>query len=306
MSVNEFERLWALGRRQEALAVARAAFNEPDPAAKQAMAEALVRSAQATGVQHTPDAEAAVRTAVSLRQVIWPLGHPHAPYAELALVDFLKQQRRWPEAEVVLHHCWERAETPAAQKDIAFEFARLYLEWGRETDAERYLKQAIDLDEINQRSGHPRFGLLLGELQELYRRQGRFAEAARIAEQRLTDAAPAAGTPALDESERLAELATLWRHEGRPEDALEALHRALAIAEQAGGNEHSAVGRRCRDVGETLLRLARPDAAVPMFRRALRILSPVYGESDPEILALRQRLAEATHESRPKNGREDS
>jgi tetratricopeptide (TPR) repeat protein len=300
MNSDEFKRLWDVGRREEALAIAHAVLYEPDPASKQEMAEALVRCAQEIGLQNDPEKEVAIRVAVALRQAIWPPRHPHAPYAELALVDFLKQEKRWPEAGMVLQRCWERAEeldahsSSEAMRDIAFEFARLYMGWGREADAECYLNRAIDLEEINRRSGRPPFTLLLAELQALYRRQGRFSEAAAIAEQRLAALMPSSARPSLDESELLGELGMLRRCEGRLEEALKAFEQALAIAEQAGGSEHSVVGRRCYDVGETLLRLDRPKEAVLMFERALKILGPLLGEIDLEIAMIRQRLAEAS------------
>lgn len=223
MDVKRIESMWRGGDRQAALALAQTA--EGDDLLP--VAEALLRCARDVDA---PEWEDAARFAVRLREKVWPPGHPRAGYSAMPLADLLKREGRLADAEAVLRQSEALAEAGAGDdsdplRDAVFARARLHLVQGRDDQAEAALLRAAEIEDAGRHPKRPPFTAPLGELRALYMRQGRYAEAAAMAERELKAGRLVPG----DEAILLTEHARALLAAGQVAAAKKALARAQSL-----------------------------------------------------------------------------
>jgi tetratricopeptide (TPR) repeat protein len=115
--------------------------------------------------------------------------------------------------------------------------------------------------------GPQEMGRSLNNLAELYRRQGRAAEAERYFTQALRVKESELGEDHPDVATSLNNLAQLYVAQGRDFEAAPLLERSLAIQEKALDAEHPVLGRTLTLLGEVYRHLGREDALVEVEAR---------------------------------------
>ena len=115
-------------------------------------------------------------------------------------------------------------------------------------------------------------GRSLNNLAELYRRQGRAADAERYFTEALTVKESQLGPDHPDVATSLNNLAQLYVAQGRDLDAMLLLERSLAIQERTLDVEHPVLSRTLTLLGEVYRHLGRDDAAfeIEVRKRLLR------------------------------------
>jgi esterase/lipase superfamily enzyme len=162
--------------------------------------------------------------------------------------------------------------------------ARLCQAQGRYTEAEEYVKRALDIDQRVVRADHPNIASDLGALGQLYQVQGRLDEAEPLMKKSLaiTEAARKADPVSLGRA--LNNLAWLYQEKGRYAEAEPLVKRSLSLIEKARGSKDEDYGRALDTLAKLYERQGRLKDAEPLYRRAVAILVAARG-SDFEGVA---------------------
>ena len=123
----------------------------------------------------------------------------------------------------------------------------------------------------------------LNNLAELYRDQGRYAEAEPLYKRALAIREKALGPDHPDVGTSLNNLAELYRAQGRYAEAEPLYKRALAIREKALGPDHPDVGTALNNLAELYRAQGRYAEAEPLFKRALAIREKALGPDHPDV-----------------------
>jgi CHAT domain-containing protein len=110
---------------------------------------------------------------------------------------------------------------------------------------------------------------MLNNLAELYRNQGRYADAEPLYQRSLAIAEKAFGPDHPDVALSLNSLAALYASQGHYSDAEPRLQRSLAIWEKALGRDHPYVGLSLNNLAELYRGQGRYADALPIIRRTL-------------------------------------
>lgn len=140
----------------------------------------------------------------------------------------------------------------------------------RFADAERACRAALEEAE-GMGAGHPRIAAALNDLGEIFRAQGRYAEAEPLFRQSLAQSEEALGPWHLQVAHTLHNLAALCGGQEKSEEAERYYRRALEIGERILGPEDSSLAASLNNLA--LLYKTRGDFAnaMPLFQRAMRL-----------------------------------
>ena len=127
---------------------------------------------------------------------------------------------------------------------------------------------------------------------ELYRTQGRYAEAEPLYERALTVGRKAFGRHHPTVATRLNSLAEVYRLQGRYTKAEPLYKRALAISEKAWGPDHAIVSTSLNNLALLYAALGRYTEAEPFHKRALAISEKGLGPNHPTVGIRLNNLAE--------------
>ena len=116
--------------------------------------------------------------------------------------------------------------------------AGLYLEQGKDAEAEPLCKRALEILEAALGPSHPHVGTTLNNLAELYRAQGKVAEAEPLCKRALEIREAALGPSHPHVAQALNNLAGLCRAQGTYAEAEPLFERALKILEEGLGPDH--------------------------------------------------------------------
>ncbi len=197
-----------------------------------------------------------------------------------------------PHAEAVLDAAEGLATEPAATGRLLNQLA-VYLQHSLAAyiAAAAFFERALAIWEQALGADHPNVATSLNNLAELYRAQGRHAEAEPLVCRALAIFEQALGADHPLVATNLNNLALLYQAQGRPAEA-EPLHlRALAIREQALGPDHPNVAASLNNLAELYRAQGRPAEAEPLCHRALAIFEQALGPDHPDVAQSLNNLA---------------
>ena len=165
------------------------------------------------------------------------------------------------------------------------------LEAGRYTEAEKHCSTALTEAE-DFGPADPRLATSLNYLAELYRAQGKYAEAEPLYQRALAIWEKALGPEHPIVATSLNNLALLYRDQGKYAEAEPLLQRALAIYEEVLGPEHPNVAAGLNNLAQLYDAQGKYAEAEPRYKRALKIVENVLGPEHPNVAATLDNLAE--------------
>src|SRR5262245_32631766 len=180
----------------------------------------------------------------------------------------------------------------------SFMIALPYVPW-----LENIIPESLLPDERSFVSHQANFGQNLNFRGQLYRSQGRYAEAEAEFKQAVSIVEKSGGPAHPDLSLALSSLAQLYGDQGRYLEAEAVYQRALAIREEAVGRYDASVGVVLVSLADLYRTQGRHAEAEPLYRRALTIHELLFGLDHPSsgttlnnlalVLCAQDRLAEA-------------
>ena len=215
------------------------------------------------------------------------------------LAELHRNQNRYDDALAELTRARKLADgspapDPSFQSILLAALAGVHLDRASYDEAERYAKLYLDLLAGNAELRTPDL-VAIGKvnLGEIYRRQGRLADAEPL----LAEALEGGRDALCPENPKLlyfrVDAALLYAEQGKPERA-EALYReSLATIEKALGPNHPDVAANLHELAGMLVAQRRFAEARDLYQRALGIREQVFGADHPVTAVTRARLAQA-------------
>ena len=215
------------------------------------------------------------------------------------LAELHRNQNRYDDALAELTRARELSSDAAAQEaslqaDLLAALAGVHLDRASYGEAERFAKLYLDLLAAHEDIRTPDL-VAIGKvnLGEIYRRQGRLADAEPL----LVEALENGRDAFCPENPKLlyfrVDTALLYAEQGKPEKA-EALYReSLAAIEQALGPDHPDVAANLNELAGLLAAEGNFVEARDLYQRALAIREKAYGPDHPVTAVTRWRLAQA-------------
>ncbi len=151
---------------------------------------------------------------------------------------------------------------------------------GNYPEAEKRLVAALKEAE-GFRPQDSRLAATLNNLAELYRTQGRYAEAEPLYRRALAIDEKALGSDHPNVATDLNNLALLYHNQGKHAEAEPLYKRALAIDEKALGFDHPDVAMDLNNLAGPYHAQSRYVEAEPLYKRALAIWKKVLGPAHP-------------------------
>ena len=124
---------------------------------------------------------------------------------------------------------------------------------------------------------------MINNLAQLYRQQGRFAEAETLMRSELAITEKTHGPDHPSTATSLNNLGTLFTARGRAADAVTLLKRALAIKEKVHGPDHPDVATTLNNLADAMAWLDMPEETERLFRRSLSIRERGQGADDLSV-----------------------
>jgi tetratricopeptide (TPR) repeat protein len=149
--------------------------------------------------------------------------------------------------------------------------------WEGRPEAELFYNRAVTIVADALPPEHPFAGILLGNLGDMYREQGKFAEAERLTRGSLKNAELASGAGGLEAGRVRSRLGIITLQAGRAADAITELEQALTIERAWLGDEHPEVGQVLQNLAAAYLAANRFDDAEAAYRSGIRIMSQNLG-----------------------------
>ncbi len=152
---------------------------------------------------------------------------------------------------------------------------------GRYTDAERSFQAAVkDAEAFGPQD--PRLATSLNNLAELYRLQGKYAEAEPLNKRALAIRKRSLGPAHPDVANSLNNLAGLYHQQGKYDEAEPLYKRSLAIVEKALGPEHPHVATSLENYA-MLLRKTNREAEAARIEALAKAIRAVRSQKNPAI-----------------------
>ena len=160
----------------------------------------------------------------------------------------------------------------------------------RYSEAEQWLQDALREAE-RFRPNDSRLATTLDDLAEVYRAQGKFAEAAPLYERSMAIREKAVGPEHSDLVGTLNGLADLYRAQGKFAEAEPLYRRALTILEQKHGRGHPEVGASLESLADLYQAEGKFAEAEPLYRRSLAVWERVLGREHPHVATSLEKYA---------------
>jgi TonB family protein len=183
---------------------------------------------------------------------------------------------------------------PARQRELAAalsRLAKLEQELGNAADAERCLRESLDVGERIVGTDDPSLVTVLNELSRLYIKQSNHASAEPIL-QRLLRIARRKGEDHPDVATALAGIGVAKRGLGDDAAAEQHFRDALRIREKTLAPSNMAIGVTLEQLSETCAARGNLDEAIALLQRALRTREAALGADHATVQSLRGRIAE--------------
>jgi tetratricopeptide (TPR) repeat protein len=165
------------------------------------------------------------------------------------------------------------------------------MERARYVEAEPLYKDGLAIKEKMLGPNDPGVAASLNNLADLYRIEGRYAEAESL-HRRALAVRETLGPEDPDVAESLNNLSALYVDQGRYSEAEPLYKRALAILEKTLGDEHENVASGLNNLGLLYSTQGKYTEAERLYERALTIREKVLGLEHPHVAASLNNLAE--------------
>ena len=162
---------------------------------------------------------------------------------------------------------------------------------GNYAEAERQWLSALQEAE-NFGPEDPRLATSLNNLGELYRAQGKYAEAEPLSRRALAIDEKALGSEHPDVATDLNNLALLSYNQGKYAEAETLNQRALAIREKALGPEHPNVATSLNNLALLYYTQGKYAEAEPLYQQSLAIWEKALGPEHPDVAKILKNYAE--------------
>ena len=159
----------------------------------------------------------------------------------------------------------------------------LYLEAGREKEAEPVLRRALSMREKAFGPGAASLSYSLTHLGNLYEQQGRFDEAEAAHKSAIEIGEKTLGLESPDVSAFRANLAVVYSRRFKFGEAEQIFRRDLAVTEKTYGPDHPLTGNCLVNLANIYSDQKRKNELIALYRRALAVFEKAYGADHPLV-----------------------
>jgi tetratricopeptide (TPR) repeat protein len=205
---------------------------------------------------------------------VFPAGDARRVWSWNAVGTIDNALGNFADAEAAFRRALGEAGDTAARASILSNLGLLQIEAGRPERAERFLREAVALQEAAGPPDPVRLASVRNALAEYLVVTGRIAEAEPL----LT--AAAASVSGADADNALNNLAVVRLAQGRTAEAQQMLQKALADMERINGRSHPILLRPLNNLATAQVR-NHDDAARTTFRRAIDLAEKTLGDQHP-------------------------
>ncbi len=274
---------YAEARKQFEAAVKTAEAFEPEDTRLATSLNGLAETYRAQG--RTAEAEPLHKRALAIREKALGQGHPDIIQSLNNLAGLYLAQGRTAEAEPLL----KRAQDLEAQVSAQFTLWQSHITSGESayregdyTQAEEQFAAALTVA-VGFGPQDPRLATSLNNLAELYRVQGKYADAEPLYLRALAIVEKALGPEHPDVAASLNNLAALYHTQGRYAEAEPLFERSLAIREKVLGPEHPDVATSLNNLAVLYQAQGKYAEAEPLYERSLKIVEKTLGPDHPNV-----------------------
>ncbi|MCS7081172.1 MAG: CHAT domain-containing protein [Chloracidobacterium sp.] len=274
----------ALQAAQEAVAVSEAATGGSPPLT----ARAYRALGLAQAYKQSPEAEAALRRALSICEAHFGGEHPEVAHSLAGLALFYRLRGDYRAAEPLYRRALEVMEKTCAPEhpDLAAilnSVALFYKVKGDYTAAEPLYRRALAIREKALGAEHPDTAATLNNLAELLRARGDYAAAELLYYRARAVWEKTLGAKHPHVATVLTNLALLHKDRGDYRRAENDFRQALTLREAIFGPEHPEVATAASNLAELYRVRGDYAAAEPLYRRAVAIREQKLGPEHPEL-----------------------
>ncbi len=203
------------------------------------------------------------------------------PHVEFAVWERCQRSLAQAQACAVLIDQWKLAFPEAAR---LLHHTGYYLhERGQYTDAERFLQQALTMQEQVLEPQHPHIATTLYDLASLYHAQGKYAQAEPLYLRAIELRKQVLGPNHPSVATSITGLAALYRAQGKFVEADHLHQQALSLREQVLGSAHPEVAQSLDGFALLYYDQGKYNQAESMLQRALSIREQVLGPQHPKV-----------------------
>jgi tetratricopeptide (TPR) repeat protein len=203
------------------------------------------------------------------------------PHVEFATWERCQRSLAHAQACAILIDQW-KLEFPEAARILHHTGYYLY-ERGQYADAERFLQQALTMQEQILEPQHPHIATTLHDLALLYRIQGKYAQAEPLYLRAIELQKQVLGPNHPSVATSLNDLAGLYRAQGKFVEAEQLYQQALSLREQVLGEAHPRVAESLGDFALLYSDQGKYYQAESMLQRALSIRQQALGPQHPYV-----------------------
>lgn len=203
---------------------------------------------------------------------------------QLKDIDFLTGNIRWSDPENNAARILELSMMNIHDKKVAEELARrtslqafLLAESGRAIEAEKYIKQVIEIDKRSIGRQHPEYARAIANLGLIYSQQGRFAAAEDLYRQAYEIRKKALGSEHRDTARALKNYAVCQLHLAKTNEAQEKLQKALVLYNKMPNTSDK--GDCLDSLGRTYMQQDKFDKAAELFQAAIDQRKQIFGRN---------------------------
>jgi tetratricopeptide (TPR) repeat protein len=157
-------------------------------------------------------------------------------------------------------------------------------------EAEKWLKAALKEAE-GFGTDDSRLATTLDDLAEVYRAQGKDAEAEPLYKRSLAIREKTGVPDQSDQVGTLNGLADLYRAQGKYAEAEPLYKRSLAISEKNHGRTHPEVAASLDNLADLYLAQGKDAEAEPLYKRSLRIWEGILGRDHPQVATVLEKYS---------------
>ncbi len=232
------------------------------------------------------DAEPLLVRALSIREQLLGVEHPHTASSLNSLALLYKEQGKYEDAELLYQRALliyqqylgaEHTTTATGLNNLA----ALYKEQGKYDDAELLYLRVLSIREQHLGTEHPYTAASLNNLGNLYQHQGKCEKAEPLYRRALAIKEQQLGAEHLSTAMSLNNLALLYQQQEMCQKAEPLYRRALSIFEQQLGVEHPTTATLLNNLAELYDNQGKYEEAEPLYLRALSIFEKHLGTEHP-------------------------
>ncbi|MGQ0723549.1 MAG: tetratricopeptide repeat protein [Candidatus Eiseniibacteriota bacterium] len=263
------------------------------------VAEALFQLSWIQGEIGMPaESEATVRESLDLWMKLRGEEDPGTLQAMASLALILNEQARREEAEPIFRRTIELqrkvvGDGPALTSTL-YNYSELLRQWNRLDDAERVLREALEVDQRMHGPDHPDVASDLVSLARIEKQRFRYAEAETLFRQVLATRVRYYGPEHPQVAHSLSDVAGIIYSQGRL-GAADSLYRAsVQMHLRTNEPDHPIFAERWRDLGRVAQSRGDHAAAVEYHRKAVEHRTRLFGARDPRVAEMLMFLAGST------------